>query len=435
MRINLIRIGFPNLRQNWQNIKKETKNNNKMNTNKFRFIKFQLKDNSWRTYFNPSEKRLKKLLVKHQPKNVYRSVNRWIMYQEHPSYPNRMIQHFGLVDVDGQNFDNKEECYSYFSEVCNLLESEEIQIEEKVCTNNSIGGFQALISPDSLQKFHVLLENHPQRFLKLDYRVHDDKRVCRLPRTWNGNRNSLSYSISQALNNSYIQIQKGIGRDNCLSPLFPSVHDMYLKPTEVDWGFSTLGMSYQADDKGQVRKNSDTRPNITTESAQIESNEPLHHTDTFLVKQISNSVIGVKNLYVPVIKLKYCPSPRLIRKLQKTYRMGDLYLFQYHSGFFLIGPKVFQKERLFKIYKAAKAWASLKELQTYKQNWITISNAIDESIYSKIETFKYLSFHENSANGWYSNSILYWLKRFNPKDYENMIGNKPTVHYARFKRK
>lgn len=374
---------------------------------KFRFIKMEVHDGKWLT-FNPSMQRLQRLIKKYNPKNVYASVNQWTRYREHnATYPNIILKKFDLVDIDGKNFSGKEECRQYFEEVSNILQEHGISVAERVATNTTIGGYQLLLRHS--EKFHDLLKSGV--FEKID-NVFDLKRVCRLPGSYNGNRSSFSclvdstgHPLPQDLNTSIFT--------SCYSPGM----------------LEDYSNSLQADDRGAVEAL--TPPNKTNGRQAIRSELPA----SFLVKQMSNSCFGASNLYVPVLKFRNMPSRRVLLKLQKTYNLGDIYLFKYHLGFFAISPKTAQFGRLSKIYKKlgkAGNFKSYNELTKFRQNFIYTSNLIDLDKLSKVDTFGFVDIFEMDAAGCYSRSHTIWLQKFFKKDYINLVGNNPKFKIGRF---
>src|SRR3990167_1917412 len=146
-----------------------------MNYLKFIFVKLQLQDGSWKTYNRPSHKRLKRLIQKLNPKNSYMSVNRFVQYQEHPTYQNILMEQNGFIDIDGQNFDSKEETKIYFQEVVNYLQANNISISQITRTNNTIGGYQIIVDSKDRVKLMELIAEEPVFYSLIDPRVFDEK--------------------------------------------------------------------------------------------------------------------------------------------------------------------------------------------------------------------------------------------------------------------
>ena len=376
----------------------------------------------WLTYFNPSPQRLQRLIARHQPKNLYLSVNQYLRYKEHNLFSNILLNKFGLIDIDGQNFNDKLETKQYFIQINEILKEADIHVAENVCTNNTIGGYQIIIVPCCYKKFCNLIQNHPQHFSKVDTRVFDEKRVRRMPQSYNGNRGSFSYYVDDLgnpkdLNNSLIQ-DKLTARYS----------------VRLSYEVQTTGMSQdETDDKGVAFNAQHISPCKTKRGQENSSNLPSH----FIVRQISNSVFGTKGLHIPYIKFNYKPSPRRIRRLQKFYNLGDIYLFKFHLGYALLSLKVFDAPRLRKIYKAFKSYSSYNEFIKFNQNWIFMSNIIDLNNNQKINSFEFLELYPAESNGCYSNTHLYWMTQssfWQSKVYSNSIGNKSEIYIAEFER-
>lgn len=374
-----------------------------MNPYKWHFIKLQLPNRSWKTYFNPSPARLQRLITKHKPKNCYISLARWLRYKEHnPSYKNLPIGKYELIDIDGQHFKNKKEVKQYFIGIVKLLTEHNIYILENVCTNNTIGGYQILIDRQDKDKLHQLITNNIQLFKKIDFRVfYDPKRVRRMPGTWNSNKGSLAYRV-----------------DSLGNPKKQPLNTSFNLP--IDYA---LGMSKKTDDKGDGNI---PPPNHNTKARiEIESNLPRYYS----ILEISSSVSGTRALYVPVLKFNSLPSTRKLINLQNMYKLGDMFLFQYEKGYFAICPKTTQKQRLIKIYKQIKCWYSLSELMKIKQNWIIISNCYDPTKKREIPTFKFIKLLPQLVLGSYSKQHVAWLNKFTEVTYPLLVGNdQPKIY-------
>lgn len=417
---------------------------------KFHFVKIETQQGRWITLQpqNNLERKIKEL----NPKNIYVSVNQFLKFKEHNktySYQNIPIKKYSLIDIDGQEFNNKEECFDYFKGIFQFLKDNSIQIEKIVCTNTIVGGFHILISPCSYMDFFALYKNHTQRFLKIDARVlNDDRRVRRLENTFNGNKGCYSFEIPKDLNISEINKINNLAY---ISPLFPNA-----VMANDSIRFDTLGMPYEDMDKkfrqmlleSCIAKGSQPFPlqnieaddNVAVEkqpiltiktkrNAQIKSNGFPQH---FLVREMSSSIMGVKDLYCPVLKLKSKPSKRFIKNLQK-YHIGDLYCFKGHLGHYLISPKAHQFRRLEKVYRKMKVWTSLSELQKFHTNWIYISNIFDLEQRKYLKTFNFIECYEKDANGDYSKAHLFWLQKYYKKYYPNQIGTEiPKIYIAEF---
>lgn len=374
---------------------------------KFRYVKMELQDGSWRTFYPINENQLNKKIKLLHPKNCYVSVNKWLRYEEHPRYrhQNKLMEKQALIDIDGQEFESPEHAKGYFSKILGILKENNICIDEVVQTNSTLGGYQILIKPCCTEQFFDLKNHLLSVFDRIDSRVFDLKRIRRLPNTWNGNKKS--YSVSLVL-------------PDCLEnhPLMVSGN----RETQ------SLGMALvKPNDKfcAQKRNNSDIK---TKGRTKIKSNLPSH----FYVKELSNSVNGLKNCYIPVLKFWNKPSKRRLLRLQKTYNLGDLYFFKTHLGYMAICPKICSRERLLKIYQAVKCFSCISELNKYRQNWMFVSNIFD-STKQKIDTFKFLFCLSKETKGWFSYGHLKFLNKYIDKDYSNVIGNEQKVFVAEFK--
>lgn len=452
------------------------------NPYKFHYFKFQLWDNSWKCYWNPSLQKLQRLILNNY-KNVYVSLNRFLYYKEHTSYRhhNKILERLLLIDIDGQNFKNKQECERYFIKILGFLKHHHCHIQEIVMTNDTVGGFQITIKSCCRHKvlYHI---SENQLFKKIDFKVFDDKRIKR-PHflSWNGNKNcpaiplfkeglrdfpqnlgslpSFENHPQRVLNGRQSGEQIPLSKSKDLniassekeivihlSPLFPH-------PLSKD-GFHALGMPQamrdvpqplepvlagkpsevamsqdciEADDNRVVERQQ-YPPSEHWQGQEIKSNLPCR----FLVRQISSSVYGSPNNYVPVLKFPIKPSLKRLKRLQKAYNLSDIYLFQNHLGFVAVSPKTAQKERLYKIYKKAGCWKSLNELQKFRQNWLPISDIYDLKERKKVESFELLDILYSEADGFYSYPHSLFLKKYLNKNYPNLIGTKPKVFVAEF---
>src|SRR3990167_656952 len=253
-----------------------------MNYLKFRFVKLQLQDGSWKTYNRPSPQRLQRLIKKLNPKNSYMSINRFSQYQEHPTYPNILMEQNGFIYIDGQNFDSKEETLVYFQEVVSYLQGNNLSISSMTRTNNTIGGYQIIVDSNDREKLMSLIQEDSVFFSFIDSRVFDEKRVGRLPNTWNGNRNSLAVEvdITGTPINLYTTISMNGTGDYTPNTSFPPAYH----PQPFAGGFYSHGMP-MANDKG--RNVSDTRPHTKTAKGGIMSTLPRH----YFVRQMKNKIM------------------------------------------------------------------------------------------------------------------------------------------------
>lgn len=417
---------------------------------KFNYIKLEMQD-GWFTYSNPSKPKLQKLISRN-PKNIYVSVNKFLSYKEHNStykFQNRIMFRYGLIDIDSQDFSSKEEAIDYFNEIILFLQKKKIKISE-INATNIFGGFQVIIHPDSYKKFKYILTSSLLRdeklFKRIDWKVMDDKRVRRYAPSWNNNKNSpviplFKEEISLPFG---MKTAPNVFNERQMGEQIPPLQSQDLNNREIipfqdlspryeivsNGGFHSLGMpldmEYKADDNEVVES---TPPRSEQRQGQaVERKLPCR----FLVRQISSSVSP--NNYVPVLKFPIKPSLKRIRRLQRAYSMGDVYLLQTHMGFMAISPKTAQKERLYKIYKKAGCWKSLNELQKFKQNWIFCSNIYNLNQRKSIESIRLLDILEQEADGFYSYPHSLFLKKYLNKNYPNLIGTKPKVYTALFSR-
>ena len=164
---------------------------------KFHHIKIENSEGIWKTY-NPQNNIQKKI---QDANNTYISLNQFINFKEHPTYryQNKIIKRYGLIDIDSQDFNSKEEAVNYFNEILAFLQKKKIQISE-INATNIYGGFQIIIHPDSYKKFNYIISSSLLReeylFRKIDWKVMNDiKRVRRLAPSWNSNKECFAYPL------------------------------------------------------------------------------------------------------------------------------------------------------------------------------------------------------------------------------------------------
>ena len=390
-----------------------------MNYLKFRFVKLQLQDGSWKTYNRPSPQRLQRLIKKLNPKNSYMSINRFSQYQEHPTYPNILMEQNGFIDIDGQNFDSKEETLVYFQEVVSYLQGNNLSISSMTRTNNTLGGYQIIVDSKDRAKLMRLIQEDSVFFSLIDSRVFDEKRVGRLPNTWNGNRNSLAVEVDATGTPINLNTIIPINSINYTkTPLFPPAYH----PQPFAGGFHSHGMP-MANDRG--RNVPDTTPHTKTAKGGIMSTLPRH----YLVRQMKNVVYWKSSSYVPVVKFPFPISNKRIQKLQKAYSLGDAYHFSDHKGDYVLFPKIVSYRRLEKVYRAFNS-VSLAELQSFGLNWFPVSNIMDIEKKEVIPTLHFKGCYESDCNGSYSKPHLKFLSKFFFKNYSNLTGNKPRIYLA-----
>ena len=221
-----------------------------------------------------------------------------------------------------------------------------------------------------------------------------------MPNTWNGNKNSWAYYVNK----------QAIPKDL----------------NTIDGNITiTTGMPEKADDNGTAMKQL-TAPDKISKRTASSGKLPLY----FKVMQISNSV--KRENYVLCAKFSYKPSIRKIKRAQKVYSTGDLYLFSFFNGFMLLSMKCFQSKRLQKIYKALGSWSSYNEILKFKQNWIYCGDIKSEKGHEKGQKFGLIDIFEEDAEGHYSNTHRQFLRHFYHKEYPNLIGGSPKAYIAEF---
>mgnify|MGYP001561307310 FL=1 len=392
---------------------------------KFRFIKTEDSKGHWRTY-RPQNNVASKLNSK---KNVYVSVNKFLNYKERATYKfqNKLLFKYGLIDIDGQNFADFNAATEYFFDILQFLKESEISIEKIVCTNTTLGGYQIHIQPCWL--FLDLLKNHPQRFLQTDSRVHDLKRVSRLENTWNGNRNCMAFEIPKDLNISELKeklsyLRQGVSSSplpfNALGMPQAIQKDMKQEDTSLSECCHSKDC-FEANDNGVAEAALTPQHNKGRASHQEYASLP----HIFMVKQLNSSIKPLKSLYVCVMKFRQKMTKTRLIKFQKAYNLGDVFAFKTHIGYCYVSPKAFQARRLEKIYRKAKCWQSLTELQKFRTNWIYSSNIYDLERFINVPTFEYLDFFANDTRGWFSSAMVKFLSKYHKVYYpeESLIGD------------
>ena len=196
-----------------------------MSNTKFRFIKIQMWNDSWRTYkyqnnfyrkINFIKKKIQgeEYLLYSPAKNVYHSLNQFLSFKEHNStykFQNRIMKKYGLIDIDSQNFKSKEEAVDCFNRIILFLQKKKIRMSEINLTNIN-GGFQIIIHHSSYKRFYYILTasllREEELFNKIDWKVmNDDKRVKRYVPSWNSNKNSWAIPL---LKNEEISMPFGL---------------------------------------------------------------------------------------------------------------------------------------------------------------------------------------------------------------------------------
>lgn len=349
-------------------------------TIKFRFVKFQLWNGKWIVFNKPSVNRLRRLLVKHNPKNAYISVQKYLNYKEHnQTYKEVQIGKEEVIDIDGQKFKDVKEVWAEASKIMSCLRSKEVQINDFIVTNSSVGGYQIVINnPDEK------LINDLSNGFNIDTKVFNDKkRVRRLVWSYNGNRSSFSYRA---------------------------------------------GMPKLADDNSIRENETRHKTKLRTENC---TNLPKHYA----IRQVSSSVQGTRGLYVPVFRFHKMPSQKRIRKLQERYKTGSLFIQKFMEKHYLIGFKCHQRERITKMYKFMKCDYSLNEFTKFKQNFIPLSG-IDLDTKQKIDSVPVIhhSISVNDVKGDYSRGHLF-VGCYSPNQaIAKCIGEEQPVYTVVFRR-
>lgn len=418
---------------------------------KFRFVKIETWDSEWRTFYPVTEQKLQNIITRYNPKNTYLSKNKFLFYKEHKSYrhESKLLEEYGLIDIDGQKFSNKKECRDYFMKILKILLRKKIQIEEIVQTNDVLNGFQILISPCSAKELSILAKTSP--FRRIDRIVFDLKRVRRLSGTLNGNRGCCKSMLLYSKEAKYLNIS--VLKD--FISLLPHRLSQTRPQTRLHGssdGFNALGMPLENDLQPlePVLTGNSAKVGISSKNKadDIKGKNPFYPRQNkgrasgqeevslppyFAVKQIQSSIQPLKSLYVCVMKFnRKMPEKRLVR-LQKAYNLGDVYVFRNHAGYCYISPKAFSPQRLGKIYRKARCWKSLNELDKFRNNWIYCSNIIDIHKKKILNTLEFLGVYEQEANGWHSRAHLDFLGKYYFKPYSHTIGSeKPRVYTAVF---
>jgi hypothetical protein len=119
----------------------------------------------------------------------------------------------------------------------------------------------------------------------------------------------------------------------------------------------------------------------------------------YLYKFISNMVDGLKDQYTTHIEItKNRDYSVLAKQLQKRYKVGTIYAFDTGNRIALISLKIFDRRRIEKILKYAKA-ENLNSFLKYGHSWIKLSETLtDKEIYP----MNYLEMFYSETNGAFS---------------------------------
>ena len=144
-------------------------------------------------------------------------------------------------------------------------------------------------------------------------------------------------------------------------------------------------------------------------------------------KFMSNIVYGTKKQYVPFIMLpEKCPYKQVIKKLQKTYGIGTIVVFDYGDSKGLLALKLVSKERLQKILINARA-INLNQQLVYDHSWIRTSKQLEYSPSPKI-----IGVFEAESKGAYSKPHIEFLKSKGINiNEENLAGTQNKILLAR----
>lgn len=314
---------------------------------KFRQIKMERWDEIWLKYFNPSKSKLKRLILKHQPKNVYASVSQYLYFKEHNTYKNRLLFSNYLAEFDDVDEKIVDECDEYIKREYGLKLLRKIQSSSRgfhLIYDSIKGNFEEHIL------FKKILTDDLEKKFPIDSLVcRDIFRVSRMDGTLNGNKLCLSHSLGNSC--------KGVMTNG------EALKQLYFPPSE---------------ERGRT---------------DIKTTLPTHYYYNF----ISNSVCGCNNLYVPLIKWQYMRK-RLLRKTIKKYDLGSFLAIKTLKSIYFLFFKCCNDKRITKIYNYAKS-NSLFEFQKYRWNWIPIKGEYNFPI-------EMAYFEGRNGNGWYSNPHL-----------------------------
>jgi len=326
---------------------------------KQRVIKLQLLDDSWRTFFGISNQRFVRLLIKHQPINVYRSVSSWVMFSEHPTYKNILLQSDILIDCDEETRmdEIKKLMKKGYPELKLIHELETSEKHYHLIYNHKI---QPKLEPNERERYHKTKKEQITEYLlqmgfKIDSQVGKDLfRVRRVENTWNKKKNYLCHSLGNFTGleltplSSEMMTKKG-------GNLFP----LYKEPKREH----------------------------------IKATVPLHYFYNF----ISNSVPNTKGLSIPMIKWDSLKK-KLLKKTIKQFNLGSFLHIKTIKNTYILFFNAFSKRKLEKIYQFAKSNSYL-EFKKYKWNWVCVKG--DDNFPIKM-TF----FENEGAKGNYSSPHL-----------------------------
>lgn len=259
------------------------------------FYKFKCRNNErifWKTFIIKNKKSLLKLLNRYNPLSVYYSVNSFVL----PKWADKskkliIIKKRTLFDFDYQEIKEVNKLYE-------LLDKTKIQYILKTSTNS-----YQLLTEQTFTKKEI---NKLNEGINFDSSVYDNKRVCRLPLTYN--------------------IKKGIKHKT----KFIFLND--------DSGVLGIPKWKMTSDKTSAR--------INDRKAKTKTFAPIFY------KAIPNKIS--KRLYVPYFRYDDFYDGRKIRRLQSKFKLGNLYVFGTDKEVYVLGLKCFELKRLKKIIKYSK---------------------------------------------------------------------------------
>ena len=311
---------------------------------KFRQVKLQLRDGSFRSYFNPSKNRLKRLIFRYQPMNVYASISQWLNYKEHNTYPNILLDSDSLIETDEETSERMEQLNGLLLERYPFLGlKHKIQSSEGTHYHYI---YETTIKPDlkpsERVEYRTWLKADIVKFaidngFKLDEKVClDIYRVSRMPETVNGNKN-------------------GYFSHDCLGTKAgqPPVSRM------TSWDIPVPPKDLAGQDN--------------------QANLPRPYSIDF----ISNSVSGTKGLHVPLIRWQKVRA-NLLRKTIRHYGLGAFLHIQTPKFHYYMPFKAVSSERLMKIYNFSES-SSINEFKAYGWNWVIVDG--DDNFIVEFEMF------------------------------------------------
>jgi len=300
--------------------------------NKFNYYKFQLNNGRWLNFQFKDEEELIEALNKYIPKNIYKSVARWMnplkveTYKEHKLRAGFISSEI-LIEIDTP--DNMEEGLKTINKIERFIKKNKLRdliIEKKICSG---GGYYLIIElknhpADRTKRFkytqnkRVLLMNAlKKKGFPIDYPVCIDPfRVRRVEGTWNGKRQAWCRDMKTQFIYPY-------------TPLTPTPAMMPLQAddTPLEEGF------FPTKNKGVKPKAGKASPCFLIRSSIDGTKRAVPY---FYFKKLSNTI------------------KKKILRVQEIYGLSTLYVFSGNNGYHILGLDAIPKERLNKIYNAIK---------------------------------------------------------------------------------